>query len=163
MESVVEDAHMAGQETIGSQRKGTSAERGPSDDTAMDSGLLPPTTWEMLTNEVVNTGTRATATPCQPSHDGSSSTDMAQGIPHATFPGDLEASRSATEERHAAGEMRPLKEEKKACLRESETSSDDTDDWETASEKSLALDLEPHDPHRVRMETGSYSQERYNE
>ncbi|XP_073540868.1 uncharacterized protein [Phyllobates terribilis] len=185
MESILKDEQGAKQEADGSERSVTSTCRRTNEadriclsyETVMeaDSDLLEnlqPPTLEMLTNEIINAGTQASVSPrhketSQRSLDTSPSNDNTQGICDTTLLGELESSpamvETTTGERHSDIEMRPPNEESEKSFKELEASSDGTDEWETASEKSVALDLEPCDPHEIREDTGSSGQEMHNE
>ncbi|XP_056385571.1 uncharacterized protein LOC130281862 [Hyla sarda] len=180
MESLLDDDQGPEQEASSSQRTLTSTCRrtketdqsGLSYETAMelDSDLqdnLQPPALEMLTSEIVNPGTQASVSSChkvlsQGSPDVSPSNNNTQEICNATLLGGLEPSHAvvepATEDRHIKSEMRNLQDGN-----ETETSSDETDEWETASEESVELNPEPHDKQRVKEDTGPYGQKKHNE
>ncbi|XP_044152357.1 uncharacterized protein LOC122940080 isoform X2 [Bufo gargarizans] len=137
-----------------------------SDSDLLENLRLP--TLEMLRNEIINPGTQASLSPCheelcQGSHDTSSSNDDTAEIHVATSPGELEASpavvETTTEERPLDSEMKHHKEKNKTPF---ETSSDDTDEWETASEKSVVLEPELYDEEKVG-DAESCGQEKHNE
>ncbi|XP_073409161.1 uncharacterized protein [Dendrobates tinctorius] len=185
MESILKDEEGAKQEADGSERSVTSTCRitneadrfGLSYETVMeaDSDLLEnlqPPTLEVLTNETINAVAQASVSPhhketSQRSLDTSLSNDNPQGICDATLLGELESSpvvvESSTEEIHADTEMRHLKEESETSFKELEAFSDGTDEWETASEESVALDRVLFDPHELRDDTGSSGHKIYNE
>ncbi|XP_069835916.1 uncharacterized protein [Dendropsophus ebraccatus] len=185
MENTLGDDQGPEQEAVGSQKSVTSTCGGTKQTDSrdlsyattmeLDSDLLDnlqPLNMEMLTNEIVNPGTQASVTPChkessQGSHDTSPSNDDPHGICNAILLGELESSHAveemATGERHVHSETRPLKEENETPFKEIETSSDETDDWETASEESVKLNPEAHGLQRDREDTGSYGQEKHNE
>ncbi|XP_075698978.1 uncharacterized protein LOC142663993 [Rhinoderma darwinii] len=151
MESILKDEQGPEQEAVSLQGTVTSTcrgsketdHRGLSYETVMESNsdlldnLLPPTV-ETLTNEIVNTGTQGGISSCHKgSSQGSPSNDNTEETCDAALPGELESFHGVVE-RHTNTERRHLKEENKTT--DLETSSDDTDEWETASEESVALE-----------------------
>ncbi|XP_071985565.1 uncharacterized protein [Engystomops pustulosus] len=160
------------QEAAATEKTVTSTEetehRGLSDERVMesDSGLqddLKPPTFETLTHEIVSSGTQASVSPChkewsQGSQDASPSGDNTPGIRDATLSGE-----TAAEERPVDHETRHSKENNEMHFTGHETSSDDMDEWETASEESVAFDSEPLDQERVIEDTGSYELKKENE
>ncbi|KAM3912808.1 uncharacterized protein RB166_018253 [Leptodactylus fuscus] len=169
MENILRGDREPEQEVICSEKNVTSICRGTiesdgaglSDETAMESDSdlldsLQSSSLEMLTNETVNSGAQASLSSChkersQGSPDTSSPRDSTQGIRDETLPDELETSH--VEERPMDSETRHGEEEKDVPFKGLETSSDDTDEWETASEESVDHDHEPFDRDEVIEES----------